>query len=63
MRYLGIEDQLDEIIENNPQFKADWYDAQNIDLNDEMIQLAISDGLINQEIIEQIRNVLNNDTI
>ena len=58
MRQLGIEDQLNAILSGNLQFKSDWNDAQDIDLNDSMIQDAISEGLITQEMIEAIREVL-----
>lgn len=58
MRELGIENVLDQILANNEQFKKDWNDAQEIDLNDPLIQNAIQEGLISQEIIDSIKEVL-----
>lgn len=58
MRQLGIEDELNAILSGNFQFQSDWNDAQEIDLNDSMIQDAISEGLITREMIEAIREVL-----
>lgn len=58
MRQLGIEDQLNAILSGNFQFQSDWNDAQEIDLNDSMIQDAIEEGLITREMIEAIREVL-----
>jgi len=58
MRQLGIEDQLDNILENNPQFKKEWDDCIEVDLNDQMIKDAINAGLITQEVIDQIKNII-----
>ena len=58
MRQLGIEDQLNAILSGNIQFQSDWNDAQDIDLNDSMIQDAIREGYITQEMIEAIKEVL-----
>ena len=58
MRQLGIEDQLNAIISGNVQFQSDWNDAQDIDLNDSLIQDAIQEGLITQEMIDEIREIL-----
>ena len=58
MRQLGIEDQLNAILSGNFQFQSDWNDAQEIDLNDSLIQDAIEEGLITQEMIDAIREVL-----
>ena len=58
MRQLNIQNKLDSILENNTQFKSDWYDAQEIDLNDPMIIEVLSQGLITQEQIDQIKEVL-----
>lgn len=58
MRQLGIEDQLNTILNENPQFKIDWDDAQEINLNDPLIQNAIKEGIISQELIERLREIL-----
>lgn len=58
MRELGIENVLDQILENNEQFKKDWNDAQEIDLQDDMIQSAIQSGLISQSMVDQIKRIL-----
>lgn len=58
MRQLGIEDQLNALLSGNFQFQSDWNDAQEIDLNDSMIQDAIQEGLITQEMIDAIREIL-----
>ena len=58
MRQLGIEDQLNAILSGNFQFQTDWNDAQDIDLNDSLIQDAIQEGIITQEMIDAIREIL-----
>lgn len=58
MRQLGIEGQLNAILSGNLQFQSDWTDAQDIDLNDSMIQDAIQEGIITQEMIDAIREIL-----
>lgn len=58
MRQLGIERLLDNILENNPQFKKEWDDCIEVDLNDQMIKDAIKAGLITQNDIDQIKNIL-----
>lgn len=58
MRQLGIEDTLNYILSTNEQFKNDWNDAQEIDLNDPIIQNAITSGLISQETINLIKGIL-----
>lgn len=58
MRKLGMEDLLDQIIYSNYDFQKDWNDAQTIDLNDSMIQSAIENGLISQDTIKAIKEVL-----
>lgn len=58
MRQLGIEDKLNDILANNFQFYSDWNDAQEIDLNDSMMQTAIQEGYITQEIINAIREII-----
>lgn len=55
MRKLNIEDQLDNILENNSDFKKEWDDAIEIDLNDPMIQNIINQGFISEENIQRIK--------
>ena len=57
-RKLEIEDELDSILENNSQFKKDWNDAQDIDLDDVMIKEAINSGILSQELINLIEEAL-----
>ena len=58
MRQLDIQNKLNSILENNEQFKSDWFDAQEIDLNDPMIINALNLGLISQEQINRIKDLL-----
>ena len=58
MRKLGKEDKLDELIYSNYTFQNDWNDAQSIDLNDPMILSALASGLITQEDINAIKEVI-----
>jgi len=60
MRALGIEDILNTILENNTQFRNDWNDAVEIDLNDEIIQGLISQGILTQEALEIVRATMLN---
>lgn len=54
LRKLGKEDILDNALQV-PQFKKDWTDAQEIDLNDEMMQTAITSGFISQAVLEDLK--------
>lgn len=58
MRQLGIEDILDQILSENPQLRNDWNDAQEINLDDPLIQEAINNGLISQETLNSIKDFL-----
>ena len=58
MRKLKLEYVLDDILTSNQQFKKDWTDAQEIDLNDQMIQNVINDGIISEYMINQIKDVI-----
>jgi len=46
MRALGIESQLDALLESSSEFKADWADAQVIDLSDVVTATALSQASI-----------------
>ena len=55
MRQLGIEAKLDALLAVSPTFAADWSDAQDIDLADPVLIVALAAGSITPEEIEQIR--------
>ena len=58
MRKLGIEDKLNLILNSNEIFKADWTDAQEINLNDQIFIQALNlGGITNQEIQLIIKNI------
>ena len=64
MRALGVENVLNSILASNDQFKNDWTDAQEIDLNDPMVQQVVTLGIISQETFDLIKNtILNNGNI
>lgn len=58
MRQLGIENKLDLLLSSSEQIKADWNDAQNINLNDEMFQAALSYGILTEQDIENIKELI-----
>lgn len=58
LRKLGQEKVLNDALKI-PQFKADWYDAQEIDLNDEMMQTAITSGFITSGLLNDLVKELN----
>lgn len=57
-RELGIEDKLTNLIQSSQQFYMDWHDAQDIDLNDPMIIQAVQAGILTQEQINAIKEIL-----
>lgn len=57
MRELGIEEKLDNLLNTSAQFKADWTDAQEIDLADPVLIVALQDGSITSEEIAQIKQI------
>lgn len=61
MRNLGIENQLDNILQASPQFRNDWNDAQQIDLNDGMIANAIYEGYLTINMINAIKEEIRQD--
>lgn len=61
MRALGVENVLNSILASNDQFKNDWTDAQEIDLNDPMVQQIVTLGIISQETFDLIKNTILND--
>ena len=58
LRRLGLEDRLDEILNADSTLKKDWEDAQEIDINDEMIQEAIANGVISRELFDEVVEAL-----
>lgn len=56
LRKHDLENVLDEVLSANFDFKKDWDDCLNIDFDDEMMQEAISNGIISQELIGLIQS-------
>lgn len=56
-RSLGKEELLDAILSENPETQADWNDAQEIDLNDEMFTNLNKIAEI-KDFINEIKEVL-----
>lgn len=56
LREAGMESALDAILAGNEQFRKDWEDALNIDLDDEMMVEAVRTGLVPAEMIALVRN-------
>lgn len=57
MRELGIEAKLDALLNVSAQFRADWQDAQNIDLSDPVLLAALESGTVTAEEIADIRRI------
>lgn len=58
MRTLGIEGKLDALLNASGTFRADWQDAQEIDLADPVLTSALSTGGITAEEIFQIKSAI-----
>ena len=58
MRELGIEAKLDALLNASATFRADWTDAQEIDLADPVLLQALSQGGLTEQEIEQIKNII-----
>ena len=56
LRKHGYEGVLDGLLADNAEFRKDWEDAQDIDLNDEMMQEAVAQGFIPQELIALVQS-------
>lgn len=54
MRALNIEYILNDILEKNHQFRADWNDSTEINLNDPVFQQALIQTGISDEILNKI---------
>ena len=59
MRKLNIEYKLDDLLSDCIEFKIEWNDAVEIDINDPMIQLVVDKGFITQEEFDAIIRELN----
>ncbi len=57
MRELGIEEKLDNLLNASAQFRADWQDAQDIDLADPVLLSALKSGTVTAEEIAQIKQI------
>ena len=57
MRELGIEAKLDALLNVSAQFRADWQDAQDIDLADPVLLAALESGTVTAEEIADIRRI------
>ena len=53
-RVLGRENELDDLLNSEEQFKKDWYDASIIDLDDKMVKKALSSLEIDINAIKKI---------
>ena len=59
MRTLGIEAKLDALLSSSDTIRADWQDAQEIDLADPVLAEALaSGGGITEEDIAAVRNTI-----
>ena len=59
-RALGIESKLNDLLKSDALFAADWSDAQEIDLQDEILKQALMQGNFTQTDIQQIKDVIAN---
>lgn len=57
MRELGIEAKLDTLLNASAQFRADWSDAQEIDLADPVLLAALQAGSITAEELADIKRI------
>ena len=57
MRQLEIESKLDNLLNASTQFRADWNDAQEIDLADPVLIAALGSGSITETEIAQIKQL------
>ena len=63
MRTLGIEAKLDALLSASDTFRADWTDAQEIDLADPVLTVALSTGGISAEEISQIKALITSPEV
>lgn len=60
-RALTLEDKLNQLLNSNPLFSADWHDAQEIDLNDHITRQGLLAGTFSESEINKIIEVLENE--
>ena len=58
MRTLGIEAKLDALLNASDTFRADWTDAQEIDLADPVLLQALASGGLTDSEISQIKSTI-----
>ena len=63
MRSLGIEAKLDALLNASATFRADWSDAQEIDLADPVLASALAMGGITDEEIESIKSLITSPEV
>lgn len=61
-RALDLQKKLDLLLSSNQQFYDDWHDAQQIDLNDELMQQAVQMGAFTTAEIQSIKDAINEYT-
>lgn len=61
MRSLGIEAKLNALLDASDTFRADWTDAQEIDLADPVLLEALASGGLSENEIAQIKNTILNE--
>ena len=57
-RALDLQHKLNKLINADEQFAADWADANQIDLDDEMFIKAIEFGLFEQQQIDAVKHYI-----
>ncbi len=58
MRQLKIEEKLDALLEASAEFRADWTDAQEIDLADPVLVEALAAGSITASEIDAVKRTI-----
>lgn len=57
-RALGLQDKLNLLLNSADQIKSDWFDAQQIDLADQMFVKAVEFGVFTADEIKNIKDYL-----
>lgn len=58
LRKLNLEKVLDTLLSSNVSYKNEWNDAVEIDLDDPMIQEAVDNHIITQEMLDALKREL-----
>ena len=53
LRAMGEEDKLNALLNASPIFKADWTDAQEIDMSDPMVSQALANADIDVDAVKR----------